>query len=40
MASASAAAETLEGMVRASRALLVTDNVAIARDAARPQTAY
>src|SRR5262245_17784001 len=35
-----AAAETLERMVRASRVLLVADNVAIAREAARAQAAY
>jgi predicted nucleic acid-binding protein len=36
----SAAAETLERMLRASRILLVADNVAIAREAARAQAAY
>jgi predicted nucleic acid-binding protein len=35
-----AAAETLERMLRASRVLLVADNVAIAREAARAQAAY
>lgn len=35
-----AAAETLERVLRASRVLLVADNVAIARDAARAQAAY
>jgi predicted nucleic acid-binding protein len=35
-----AAAETLERMLRASRVLLVADNVAIARAAARAQAAY
>src|SRR4029450_2682865 len=35
-----AAAETLERVVRASRVLLVADNVAIAREAARAQAAY
>ncbi|HEY5866258.1 MAG TPA: PIN domain-containing protein [Candidatus Tectomicrobia bacterium] len=35
-----AAAETLERILRASRALLVADNVVIAREAARAQAAY
>ena len=35
-----AAAETLERVLRASRVLLVADNVAIAREAARAQAAY
>src|SRR5262245_22886043 len=35
-----AAAETLDRVLRASRVLLVADNVAIARDAARAQAAY
>ena len=35
-----AAAETLDRMLRASRVLLVADNVAIAREAARDQAAY
>src|SRR2546429_9098061 len=35
-----AAAETLDRVVRASRVLLVADNVAIAREAARAQAAY
>lgn len=35
-----AAVETLERVVRASRVLLVADNVAIAREAARAQAAY
>ena len=35
-----AAAETLDQMLRASRVLLVADNVAIAREAARAQAAY
>ena len=34
------AAETLERVLRASRVLLVADNVAIAREAARVQAAY
>lgn len=34
------AAATLDRVVRASRALLVADNVAIAREAARAQAAY
>ena len=34
------AAETLERMLRASRVLLVADNVAIAREAARAQATY
>jgi predicted nucleic acid-binding protein len=34
------AAETLERVLRASRVLLVADNVAIAREAARAQAAY
>ena len=35
-----AAAETLDRVLRASRVLLVADNVAIAREAARAQAAY
>jgi len=35
-----AAAETLERVLRASRVLLVADNVAIAQEAARAQAAY
>jgi predicted nucleic acid-binding protein len=35
-----AAAETLERVLRASRALLVADNAGIAREAARAQAAY
>ena len=35
-----AAAETLERVSRASQVLLVADNVAIAREAARAQAAY